>query len=32
MTVFFGDGDGGRGQWRSGAIAAWMLQTPNSFS
>jgi len=32
MTAFFGDGDGGRGRWCSRAIAAWILQTPNSFS
>ena len=24
---FFGDGDGGRGRWRRGTIAAWILQT-----
>ena len=27
-SAFFGDGDGGRGH---GAIAAWILTTPNSF-
>ena len=32
MMVFFGDGDGGRGLQHSGAIAARILQTPNSFS
>ena len=31
MMAFFGDGDGGRGWWRGGAIAVWILQTPNSF-
>jgi len=29
MTLFFGDGDGGRGWSHSGAIAAGILQTPN---
>jgi len=31
-TALFGDGDGCWGWWRSGAITAWILQTPNSFS
>ena len=30
-TAFFGDGDGGRERC-GGAIAAWILLTPNSFS
>jgi len=32
MTAFFGNGDGGRGRQCGGAITAWILQTPNSFS
>jgi len=29
--AFFGDGDGGWGRQHGGAIAAWILPTPNSF-
>ena len=31
-TAFFGDGDGSWGRRCSGAIAAWILLTPNSYS
>ena len=31
-SAFFGDGDGGQGRQCRGAIAAWILPTPNSFS
>jgi len=31
-TAFFGDKDGGRGWQHGGAIAAWILPTPNSYT